>query len=140
MISPLHLKIPPHAAFRDALPSDAPPAGYPSRLPFVANRAVSFAESAEIACCSWPALAAGESPDATASLEDLFDDALAAAEQSGWILAVTAAQPFPPGWRHATLTRPGELLQLLAMSAPSTPAVTAWSYADSERPECQPAA
>lgn len=100
---------------------------------------MSFGESAEIACCSWPALAAGESPDATASLDDLFDEALAAAENSGWILAEAAALPFPPGWRHATLTRPGERMQLLAMSAPAAPAVTAWSYADSDRPGSQPA-
>ena len=63
---PRGLTIPKRDAFREALPSDAPPADYPARLPFVANQAMFYAESPDLATCSWHVLPAGERPAASA--------------------------------------------------------------------------
>ena len=163
---PPGLKAPDPDTFREALPSDAHPADYPSRLPFVANQAMSYAESEDIASCVWPVLPAGErpaprpkgppgppglrgavtgvldaidavagflkpDPAAKAILDDLFDRVIAAAAQSGWTLKVAAPAPFPLGSRHATLTRPGERMEIMAVLTPLESAVTASSFADS---------
>jgi len=163
---PPGLKAPDPDTFREALPSDARPADYPSRLPFVVNQSMSYAESEDIATCVWPVLPAGErpaqrakrtpgppglrgavtgvldlidaaagflSPDpaAKAVLDDLFDRVLAAAAQTGWALKVAAPAPFPPGSRHATLTRPGERMEIMAVLTPLDSAVTASSFAES---------
>lgn len=61
---PPGLKGPELADFRDAPPSEAPPADYPSRLPFLSNQAVSYAESEDMAGGVWPVLPAGQAaPD-----------------------------------------------------------------------------
>ena len=163
---PSGLKAPDPDTFREAVPSDARPADYPSRLPFVVNQAMSYSESEDIASCVWPVLPAGErpaprpkgppgppglrgaatgvldaidavagflkpDPAAKAILDDLFDRVLAAAAQSGWALKVAAPAPFPPGSRHATLSRPGERMEIMAVLTPLESAVTASSFADS---------
>ena len=163
---PPGLKAPPPDAFRAAPPTDTPPADFPSRLPFVVNQAMSYAESEDLASCIWPALAAGAhpgeaskqavrpkgvrgavvgvldaidtvvefvnpDPDTKAVLGDLFERVLAAAAQSGWTLKVSAPAPFPPGSRHATLTRPGERMEVMAVLTPFESAVTASSFTDS---------
>jgi hypothetical protein len=163
---PPGLKGPQPSDFRDALPSDARPANYPSRLPFVVNQAMSYAESEDLASCIWPALSVGERPVAEAKrtprppgfrgavtgvldaidtavdflkpdpatkaiLDDLFERVLAAAAQSGWTLKMSAPAPFPPGSRHATLTRPGERMEIMGVLTPFESAVTASSFADS---------
>lgn len=63
---PKGITIPERDAFREAPPSDAPPRDYPARLPFVANQAMFYAESADLATCNWHVLPAGERPAAPA--------------------------------------------------------------------------
>jgi hypothetical protein len=161
---PPGLKIPHPDAFRDALPSDAPPADFPSRLPFVVNQAMSYAASEDLAACSWPALLAGErpvaqdttrpgglrgavtrvrdamgaragfltpDPAAKAILDDLFGRVLASAASSGWVLNPDAPTPFPPGWRHVTLSRPGERMEVITLPSPSGTVVASFSFAES---------
>ncbi|TFG42310.1 MAG: hypothetical protein E4H41_11100 [Gemmatimonadales bacterium] len=59
---PPGLKGPGQDDFRDAPPADHPPADYPSRLPFVSNQAVSYAESEDMAGGIWAVLPPGQSP------------------------------------------------------------------------------
>lgn len=152
-------------AFREALPSGAPPADYPARLPFVVNQAMFYAESDDLAMGHWHVLPAGERPaapapktprapgvlgtlararDMTAALrgflpldpamqavlDDLFDRVLAAAAESGWAVQPAAPAPAPPGWRHMTLTRPGERMEIMTLLSPFGSVVTAWSFAE----------
>jgi len=70
-------------------------------------------------------------PETKAVLGNLFERVLAAAAQSGWTLKVSAPAPVPPGSRHATLTRPGERMEVMAVLTPFESAVTASSFADS---------
>ena len=63
---PPGLKGPAPTEFREAPPSDLPPAEYPSRLPFVIGQSVSYAESEDLAICTWPVLPAGDHPAPTA--------------------------------------------------------------------------
>ena len=70
-------------------------------------------------------------PVTKALVDDLLERVLVAAEAAGWTLNENAATPFPPGSRHASLSRPGSRLQVMAVVSPTESAVTAWSFADS---------
>jgi hypothetical protein len=65
-----------------------------------------------------------------AILDDLFDRVLAAAAGDDWTLHAAAPAAGPPGGRRATLTRPGERMEIMALLSPFGSVVSAWSFSE----------